>query len=115
MCELLNGLTYKQTAEKRGRAVSTIRTQAHGCFVRLGVAGQSQAMALFLQRGWLGWQPEREFTMSPFLHAYLDAFDQYLKTRDKRSRNAMRLALLGQATNMDAKLDLRRVRKSRHT
>jgi len=48
-----NGLTYKQAAAKRERAVSTIRTHIHSIYRKLGVNDRSQAVLKAVAEGWL--------------------------------------------------------------
>jgi DNA-binding NarL/FixJ family response regulator len=50
---LSDGLTYKQIAEKRYRAVSTIRTQLHSVYGKLGVLDRAQAILKAVEEGWL--------------------------------------------------------------
>lgn len=101
---LAEGLAMKQVAAKLGIAASTVRIQAHTGYRRLGVGNVTQAVAMMSRRGWLGWTPpppqppvEPEGKLPPFARAYLEAFDEHLRSGSEQSRRSMRIALYGQA------------------
>jgi DNA-binding NarL/FixJ family response regulator len=50
---LAGGHTYKELASKLGRSTSTIRTQLHNSYKKLGVRDRAQAVLLASERGWL--------------------------------------------------------------
>jgi putative nucleotidyltransferase with HDIG domain len=50
---LAHGYTYKELAAKLGRSTSTIRTQLHNAYKKLGVHDRAQAVLLATDRGWL--------------------------------------------------------------
>ena len=47
------GHTYKELATSLGRSTSTIRTQLHNSYKKLGVRDRAQAVLLASERGWL--------------------------------------------------------------
>jgi DNA-binding NarL/FixJ family response regulator len=47
------GHTYKELAASLGRSPSTIRTQLHSSYKKLGVRDRAQAVLLAAERGWL--------------------------------------------------------------
>jgi putative nucleotidyltransferase with HDIG domain len=50
---LAEGHTYKELAASIGRSASTIRTQLHSSYKKLGVRDRAQAVLLATERGWL--------------------------------------------------------------
>jgi putative nucleotidyltransferase with HDIG domain len=50
---LARGHTYKELAAELGRATSTIRTQLHNSYKKLGVRDRAQAVLMASDRGWL--------------------------------------------------------------
>ena len=50
---LADGLTYKQIAAARGRSVSTIRSQLHVIYRKLGVVDRAQAVMACQREGWI--------------------------------------------------------------
>jgi putative nucleotidyltransferase with HDIG domain len=50
---LARGHTYKELAAELGRSTSTIRTQLHNSYKKLGVRDRAQAVLLATDRGWL--------------------------------------------------------------
>jgi putative nucleotidyltransferase with HDIG domain len=50
---LARGNTYKELAAELGRSTSTIRTQLHNSYKKLGVRDRAQAVLLASERGWL--------------------------------------------------------------
>ena len=50
---LAGGHTYKELASNLGRSTSTIRTQLHNSYKKLGVRDRAQAVLLASERGWL--------------------------------------------------------------
>jgi len=52
---LMDGLSYEEIAEHLGRATSTIRSQLHSAYHRLGVTTSYQAVLECVRAGWLTW------------------------------------------------------------
>jgi putative nucleotidyltransferase with HDIG domain len=50
---LARGHTYKELAAELGRSTSTIRSQLHNSYKKLGVRDRAQAVLLAAERGWL--------------------------------------------------------------
>ena len=50
---LAEGKTLKQLAGEVNRAPSTIRSQLHGCYRKLGVSDRAQAVLIAAEHGWL--------------------------------------------------------------
>jgi putative nucleotidyltransferase with HDIG domain len=50
---LAEGKALKELAAELGRAPSTIRSQLHGCYRKLGVRDRAQAVLIASERGWL--------------------------------------------------------------
>jgi DNA-binding CsgD family transcriptional regulator len=98
-----DGWSYPEIATLTGRNVSTIRGHIKRACDTLAVTGRSvrarRAVAIFIRHGWHNWQPEPEIdhdgARSTFERALLDTFDEHLANRDARSRERMRLSLIG--------------------
>lgn len=50
---LAEGKTYQEIALERGRSVSTIRTQLHSTYGKLGVTDRAQAVLIAYREGWI--------------------------------------------------------------
>jgi DNA-binding CsgD family transcriptional regulator len=55
---LKDGRTYEEVAHETGRAVSTVRSQLHSAYHRLGVSTSYQAVLECVRAGWLSWSSE---------------------------------------------------------
>lgn len=54
VCAIANGRTYKQIAAANGRSASTIRSQLHDAYRKLGIAGGGAQAAIHCwKRGWI--------------------------------------------------------------
>lgn len=114
---LMEGLTYEEIAASLNRSPSTVRSQLHSAYRRLGVATSYQAVLTCVREGWLTWDdgdPERAILMrieDLFRHLvlavesrqerereqltdsqrqYLAAFDRHLQARAPGERVASR-------------------------
>lgn len=89
-----DGLTYQQIALRDGVAGTTVRTQLHSAYRRLGVAGGLQAVVYCFKAGWLDPALEREpppparrenrVTAAQAL--YLEAFQRWLRTQAPKDK-----------------------------
>lgn len=119
---LMEGLTYEQIAVAVSRSQSTVRTQLHNAYRRLGVTTSYQAVLECVRSGWLTWgdaDPHQATLMrieelfrrlvtavesrhasaslTPRQRGYLEAFERYMQsaTREQRlvTRHTMNEAL----------------------
>jgi hypothetical protein len=92
------GLTGKQIADRCGVTHSTVRTVLSHGYRALGVSTRTQAVLIAARAGWYGLEivdPDNGFEITPFMSAYLDAFDRFIRHGQSRDRTAMSIALLG--------------------
>lgn len=87
--ELAAGKTYKQIADALGKSTSTIRTHLGGIFKKLGVTDRARAVLHAEHRGWIATTPDPMADvdyepdlppLTPAQRAYLEAFDEYLRS-----------------------------------
>ena len=104
---LSRGLTYIEIAEQLRRSKSTVRSQLHWAYARLGVSSGAHAVSVCMQAGWLDEVPhdgtalnlaDRRVTWAQRL--YLEAFDQSLRAGDdsaevERTQSLRDAALIG--------------------
>lgn len=94
---LADGKIYKQIAGESGRSVSTVRTQLHTAYRRLGVSDRAQAVIVCERAGWLeDVLPEhrkrkRADQVTHTQQLYLDAFQRWLRSNSDEDHNEMRV------------------------
>lgn len=92
---LADGKTYKQIAFDTGRTVSTVRTQLHTAYCRLGVRDRAQAVIVCERAGWLeNVLPEHRKRADQVTHTqqlYLDAFQRWLRSNSDEDHLEMRV------------------------
>lgn len=90
---LAHGLPHHQIATRLGISESAVRSRTLEARVKLHAASTAGVVGVCLRNGWLGDVPAGE--RSAFTSAYLDAFDEHLRSGSRDSRRAMRCALMG--------------------
>jgi len=83
---LMEGQSYEQIAASVGRATSTVRTQLHTAYRRLGVTTSYQAVLECVRAGWLCWSDDDPQTaillrVEGLLHRLIDAMALPLEHR----------------------------------
>jgi DNA-binding CsgD family transcriptional regulator len=103
------GLTYEEIGRRLGIRVSTVRTHVMAACTRLGMTGRGQVQAIITcaRRGWLDWTlpppVDDDAPVTGFLRAYVDSFDEHLRSGSDASRRSMRIALFGAQTERGIK------------
>ena len=96
-----DSLTYDEIGSVLGISTTTVRSHLHNAGRRLGINSHRVTSAIIhcARRGWFGWQEPPSVDAAPpvggFLGAYLEAFDEHLRTGSDASRRSMRIALFG--------------------
>lgn len=95
---LADGLPCKAIAQRLDISVSSATSCAARAARRLDVPTPTAAVALCERNGWLDPIPDPAcdhgaFPLTPWMLAYLDAFDRHLRAPAVASRNEMSLAL----------------------
>jgi DNA-binding CsgD family transcriptional regulator len=106
------GRSRKQVGVKLGVVPSTVRNTLVRVNRKLGTPTASAAAIMCFRRGWFGHPPEPVVDPPPpentFERAYLEAFDEHLRTRSEGSRRAMRCVLMGMQARQDLPVTARR-------
>jgi DNA-binding CsgD family transcriptional regulator len=112
---LAEGLSYEQIAQRRRRSVSTVRSQMHAVYDKLGVADRGQAVICCFKEGWLGIEPTESLAsqmrriadateqlvtlvrqrskLTEWQRAYMSAFDELLYADSEKNKAAARASM----------------------
>jgi DNA-binding CsgD family transcriptional regulator len=94
LAKLAQGMTPREIAVSRERAPGTVQIQIWRLCRKLGLATQTEAIALATREGWLEGVEDREITRAQ--EEYLARFDQYLRAPSHHATEQQRERMVDQ-------------------